>query len=111
MQSFWIVKWYNGKTYLPVLMQSFWIVKWYNGKTYLLKQAGEDLVRVVSNKAVIGGPYAQALTIDNKLKSVTYMFGLSGKERGRFGRFPVTHRRYLQLAAGAKGFPDIERFL
>ena len=76
---------------ISVLMQSFWIVKWYNGKTYLLKQAGEDLVRVVSNKAVIGGPYAQALTIDNKLKSVTYMFGLSGKERGRFGRFPVTH--------------------
>jgi tetratricopeptide (TPR) repeat protein/4-amino-4-deoxy-L-arabinose transferase-like glycosyltransferase len=76
---------------LCVISQSYWIYTWFRGATYNLQQAGQGLDEIVSERAVIIGPYSQALTIDNRLKSFIYMFGLARKESDLFQRFPFTH--------------------
>nr|MBN2277027.1 hypothetical protein [candidate division Zixibacteria bacterium] len=76
---------------LAVIQQGWWLGRWYETKSYCLKQAGEDVARYAGDGAVIAGPYAQAVTIDNNLKSFVYMFGLANKEPDLFARFPITH--------------------
>jgi len=76
---------------LCIATQFVWLYKWYDHKSYCLKQDGEDLAQIVNSNAVIVGPYAAALTIDNNLKSFIYMFGLTEKEPDLFDRFPLTH--------------------
>jgi len=76
---------------LYVLSQSYLIFNWFDKGTYDLKRTGEDLAQIVNPEAVIIGPYAQALTIDNKLKSFIYMFGLARKEPALLQQFPITH--------------------
>ncbi|UCD93791.1 MAG: hypothetical protein JSU69_08450 [Candidatus Zixiibacteriota bacterium] len=76
---------------LCVIMQSSWIYRWFDGRSDCLRQTGEDLAQVAGGEAVIIGPYASALTIDNRLRSFIYMFGLVRNEPDLFHRFPVTH--------------------
>jgi hypothetical protein len=76
---------------LYVSYQSILIYEWLDNGSTCLHEASEDLARVVGKEAVVCGPYAQALTIDNHLKSFVYMFGLSQKEPDLFYRFPITH--------------------
>ncbi len=47
--------------------------------------------QIVNSDAVIIGPYAQALTIDNKLRSFVYMFGLPHKEPDLLRKYSCTH--------------------
>jgi 4-amino-4-deoxy-L-arabinose transferase-like glycosyltransferase len=51
----------------------------------------EELSGLIDNRSVITGPYTAALTIDNELQGVIYMFGLSNVETELFSRFPITH--------------------
>ncbi|UCD16267.1 MAG: hypothetical protein JSV44_07300 [Candidatus Zixiibacteriota bacterium] len=74
-----------------VVFQAMWIYEWMGRRTYTLKEAGEDLRQILGHDAVVIGPYAQALTIDNDLRSFIYMFGLANKEPDLFERFPLTH--------------------
>ena len=76
---------------LCVLTQAHWIYKWFDKLTYNLKMAGADLAQIVNDDAVVIGPYAQALTIDNRLRSFVYMFGLPHKEENLFQKFHCTH--------------------
>jgi hypothetical protein len=76
---------------LSVGYQSILIYKWFSRKSYTLLEANYDLAGIVDPEAVITGPYAPALTIDNKLRSFIYMFGLSRKELRLFDGFPITH--------------------
>jgi len=66
----------------------------YDGLTkpgQLLKRYNTEFAQMIDKNAVLTGPYAPALTIDNKLKSVIYLFGLANKEKNLFERFPITH--------------------
>lgn len=76
---------------LYLATQLTWMHKWFDNKSYCLQEAGNDLAQVVSEDAVIIGPYSSALTIDNRLSSFIYMFGLSGKEPDLFDKYPITH--------------------
>jgi len=76
---------------LYILMQIGWFYKWADHRSSSLKQMGADLTQILNDDAVIGGPYSQAVTIDNDLRSFIYMFGLKRQEPDLFKRFPVTH--------------------
>ncbi|MFQ5607412.1 MAG: tetratricopeptide repeat protein, partial [Candidatus Zixiibacteriota bacterium] len=56
-----------------------------------LKQHNQDLSELIDSHAVVTGPYTPALTIDNELRGVIYMFGLTNVEKDLFQRFPITH--------------------
>lgn len=94
---------------LSVVMQSVWIVKWADSRTYLLREAGEDLESMVGDDAVVCGPFAQALTIDNELKSFIYMFGLTRRETDLFSRYPITHLAadISNINRAAKDYKDV----
>ena len=74
-----------------VTYQGGWIYDWFKTKTYNLMQAGEDVRQILGPDAVLMGPYAQALSIDNDLKTFIYMFGLKDKEPDLFNKYPLTH--------------------
>ncbi len=76
---------------LSVLFQSHWVIKWFNKRTYNLAEAGQSLTCDISEDAVLIGPYAQALTIDNNIRSFIYWFGMAQKEPRLFAEYPVTH--------------------
>ncbi len=76
---------------LSVIFQAVWILKWFNKRTYNLAEAGQSLICDISENAVLIGPYAQALTIDNNIKSFIYWFGMAQKEPRLFVKYPVTH--------------------
>jgi len=88
---------FNRRFILPILVglciiqQAGWIYIWYDTKSYTMKEAGDDVLRIVGKNAVIAGPYAQAVTIDNNLRSFVYMFGLAYSEPDLFRRFSITH--------------------
>jgi len=94
---------------LSVVMQSVWIVKWADSRTYLLREAGEDLETMVGDDAVVCGPFAQALTIDNEVKSFIYMFGLTRRETDLFSRYPITHLAadISNINRAAKDYRDV----
>jgi hypothetical protein len=56
-----------------------------------LMSYNKELSQIIDDDAVITGPYAPALTIDNELKGVIYVFGLANVEKDLFSRFPITH--------------------
>jgi len=87
-----------------ITFQGIWIYKWFDRTSYTLQTAGEDLHQILGPNAVIIGPYAQALTIDNDIKSFIYMFGLKNKEPDLFDRFPITH-----LAVDLSNYDHAER--
>ena len=66
----------------------------YNGLAlpgYELRRINSELAEIVDDNAVITGPYAPAFTIDNKLKALIHVFGLSVVDRHLFDKFPITH--------------------
>ena len=65
--------------------------QWFENGTHAFRLAGRELAEIVGDKAVIIGPYAQSLTIDNNLKSFIYMFGMARKEPTLFAQYPFTH--------------------
>ncbi|MFH1372265.1 MAG: hypothetical protein ABII79_00495 [bacterium] len=56
-----------------------------------LERYNTELSQIVSKNAVITGPFTPALTIDNRLQGIIYMFGFSNVEYGLFERFPISH--------------------
>lgn len=57
----------------------------------LLKRYNNESAQLINKEAVLTGPYAPALTIDNDLKGIIYVFGLANVEQNLFERFPITH--------------------
>lgn len=86
--------------------------------TYL-RDIGREIEQMVGPAAVLTGPYAPALTIDNNLKAVIYVFGLPDVERELFEKYPITHLAadYSNHQAAVKIYPflndavKLDRFL
>ncbi|MDF1546067.1 MAG: hypothetical protein P1R58_13315 [bacterium] len=69
-------------------------VRIYDGLTQSgrnLKQYNAEFSEILDPGAVTTGPFMAAMNIDNKLKGVIYMFGLSNQQEDLFSRFPVSH--------------------
>jgi tetratricopeptide (TPR) repeat protein len=60
-------------------------------RNYTIKEAADDVAHIVGENAVLSGPYADALTIDNTVRSFVYLFGMVEIDTTLFDRYPITH--------------------
>ncbi len=65
---------------------------------YSFLRASQDLGHILNSEAVISGPFAQTLTLDNKLRLMLRMFAGWPADPGLFQKYPLTH-----LALEAQG--------
>ena len=56
-----------------------------------LTNYSKELGSILKQDAVLAGPYGATLTVDNNMKNIIYMFGLSNVERNLFSNYPVSH--------------------
>ncbi len=56
-----------------------------------LMEYNKEIGQLVDANAVISGPYAPALTINNNLKGIIYHFGLTDIEYSLFDKYPISH--------------------
>ena len=78
-------------TAVSVFYQTTAFVKWLDHSGYAAKNAAADLADIVSEDAVLTGPYAPTLTLDNNLHHFIYAFGLEKPDFDIFERFGITH--------------------
>ena len=83
----------------------------YQGLVYpgtYLKDINREISQMVDKDAVLTGPYMPALTIDNNIKGVIYLFGLVNLEKEFFNSYPASHlvadRSNLNLARKTSSF-------
>ncbi len=56
-----------------------------------IMEANADLAAIVSDGAVVSGPYGPSLTLDTHLKSFIHLFGVVTVDSTLFDRQPITH--------------------
>lgn len=66
-------------------------VAWAAEPLYTTRQASRDLGAILSPGAVISGPYAPALAMENDLGCVINIFGTTRPDSLMFRRYPITH--------------------
>jgi hypothetical protein len=82
---------------------------WEKQKSSNLREAGKDLGEILGRGAVICGPIASSLILENKLGGIIYAVGITDKDPDFFLKYPVTH---FVVDADASGliiekFPDL----
>jgi 4-amino-4-deoxy-L-arabinose transferase-like glycosyltransferase len=76
---------------VSLVVNGWQYVSWASLPTYSLNRSSVDLGRILSDQAVISGPYGPALVWDNKLKNIIHMFGVSKPDPQLFHTYPITH--------------------
>jgi tetratricopeptide (TPR) repeat protein len=66
-------------------------IDWAFRPTFTIRDVNRDIALNVSPGALITGPYAQALTIENSVPALIHMFGTVRPDPEFFKRFPITH--------------------
>ncbi|MDH4157169.1 MAG: hypothetical protein OEW00_07840, partial [candidate division Zixibacteria bacterium] len=64
---------------------------WWQRPTFMARDDSRDMQMILSPGAVISGPFAPLLTLENRLGTVIHMFGVSQADPDLFRRFPITH--------------------
>jgi hypothetical protein len=77
-------------------------IGWYSKLTYGIEYINHTLGAELGKDAVIMGPYAQAVTLDNELKAEIFYFGAYPKNDSLFARIPATHIIYEAGMGGGK---------
>jgi len=82
----------------------------YLDHNFNLMEANQEIGQILGEGAVLSGPYAAALTLDNKVKSFIHLFGVANVDTTLFDRYPVTH---IAAEAGnwkeaVKQYPQLE---
>ena len=98
---------------LSAVYQGTAYVRWVTNGSYSIRDASNDLVEVIGPDAVLTGPYAPTLTIDNNLRHFIYAFGLPYPGYNILEKFPITH---LAVDDGSfdiacRDFPETDRAL
>ena len=70
---------------------AFGFFEWSRRATYTGRDNARELAQVLSDGAVLSGPFAPQLTQGGPLGAVIHMFGTAQADPGLFDRFPVTH--------------------
>ena len=78
-------------TILSVFPQSKAYLKWDDAPTFTAKDISKDLAVSLAPNAVLSGPFAPSLNLENKLGTVIHMFGVSHADKNLFEKFPITH--------------------
>ncbi len=74
-----------------------------------LEEYNQEISNIVDPEAVLTGPYMPALTIDNRLRGVIYVFGMSKPDSGLFSRLGITHvlANSANWQTAVKEFPQL----
>jgi len=70
---------------------AFPYVKWQKQISFNIKEAGDDLGQILNEGAVICGPIAPTLLLENKLGGAIYAIGMTDSDPDFFRKVPVTH--------------------
>ncbi|MDH4223413.1 MAG: glycosyltransferase family 39 protein [candidate division Zixibacteria bacterium] len=73
---------------------------------YSLKEASTELGEILSEDAVLSGPYGPPLTLDNKINTIIHMFGVAYVDTALFLRYPITHLALDQGGNAYRAFKD-----
>ncbi|UCG60418.1 MAG: hypothetical protein JSV52_08765 [Candidatus Zixiibacteriota bacterium] len=63
----------------------------WNSSDSTIRSANTDLGCILGQGAVVAGPYAAVLTLENNLKSFIYYFGVAEADLDLLNRIPITH--------------------
>lgn len=74
-----------------VINQGLLLFRGMNEPGKYLEKYGAELRQLVHKSAVVTGPYAPAMTIDNNIRGIIYSFGFSNVEFDLFDKLPITH--------------------
>jgi len=79
-------------------------------RNYNIAEANSDLKNILGPDAVIAGPYASVLTINNRLRPFLYFFGGVDTDSTLFDRYPITHLAVDEsnLALAEQSYPAID---
>ncbi len=64
---------------------------WANRPTFTARDNSKDLGMALNDGAVLSGPYAPLLALENEHEVVIHMFGVAEADPELFRRFPITH--------------------
>jgi len=64
---------------------------WAKRPTFTARDNSYDLGLILSPQAVISGPYAGEMTMQNDLNTIIHMFGVSRADPDLFKKYPITH--------------------
>lgn len=93
---------------LSVVFQGYWYYRMASNLTFDMITASQNMENALADDAVLTGPYAPNLTIDNHHKNIIYTFGLKYDDTDLFSRFPITHLvgDYGNLEQAYRKFPQ-----
>ncbi len=60
-------------------------------ENYNLKEASIDVERILGEDAVLSGPYAAVMGLENNLPTFIHLFGVANVDTSLFDRYPITH--------------------
>ena len=66
-------------------------IKWQKQKSFNIKEAGRELGKALGEDAVICGPLAPTLLLENKLGGLIYGSGITDQDSSFFRKYPITH--------------------
>jgi len=84
---------------------------WRQQKSFNIREAGRDIGEILNKDAVITGPMAPTLLLENNLRGVIYAVGISKRDTALFQKYPITHFA-IDMASAAvvtKEFPQLEK--
>lgn len=64
---------------------------WTRRMAFTSRDISREIGTIVSPEAVLSGPYAPLLTLENRLPAIIHMFGVSRPDPDFFKRYPITH--------------------
>jgi tetratricopeptide (TPR) repeat protein len=94
-----------------VLANGFRIRRWhFLENNFNIIETNQDIPLLLSEGAVLSGPYAPALTSDNELPSFIHLFGVALVDTTLFDRQPITHLAVdiSNWKEAVKGYPQLQ---
>nr|MBN2277850.1 hypothetical protein [candidate division Zixibacteria bacterium] len=84
-------------------------INWQKQESFNIKEAGNDLAQIVGDRAVIAGPIAPTLLLENQLKGIIYAVGISDTDPDFCRNLPITHFVIDAEASGAviQKYPEL----
>jgi len=84
-------------------------LQWSSIATRHIVKNAADLTTLISAEAVVSGPYAPVMTLENRFRNLIHMFGVTSADPDFFKKYPVTHllldRSNLDIAE--KSYPEM----
>lgn len=86
-----------GRVFAGLIITIIWFrglylyYDWTERITFTTRDNSLDLGQILSEEAVVSGPFGPLMTLENKLGSLIHMFGVSELDSNFFDKYPITH--------------------